>query len=67
MSKGFDEDLFSFTITIVAVKMKVKFPCRMALEQAGKTLTQEVEQNQDGKFLFNQEVHLTQDNQKLFA
>jgi hypothetical protein len=31
-----------FHLTLVAVRMKVKFPCKMMVEQAGQPLTKEV-------------------------
>jgi hypothetical protein len=34
--------------------MKVKFPCKMAIEQTGHPLTKEVQPNEEGKFVFNQ-------------
>lgn len=47
--------------------MKVKFPCKMALEQTGRSLTNEVPPNEEGRFVFNQEIRLREDSQKLFA
>lgn len=44
--------------------MKVKFPCKMKLEYAGEVITSEVGQNESGKFIFNQEVTLKQDNDR---
>lgn len=38
--------------------MKVKFPCRMAIEQAGHALTKEVPPAEEGRFVFNQDVRL---------
>ena len=38
--------------------MKVKFPCRMVVEWAGRSVTSEVGQGHDGRFVFNQEVRL---------
>jgi hypothetical protein len=47
--------------------MKVKFPCKMAIEQSGRPLTNEVPSNEEGRFLFNQEVRLREESQKLFT
>lgn len=47
--------------------MKVKFPCRMALEQSGQILTSEVPPAEDGRFLFNQELRIRQDPDRLFT
>jgi len=38
--------------------MKVKFPCKMALEHAGTIISSEVSPSQDNKFNFNQEIRL---------
>lgn len=47
--------------------MKVKFPCKMAIEHAGHPLTKEVPPNEEGKFVFNQEVRLREESEKMFA
>lgn len=46
--------MYSYTLNIQSIKMKVKFPCKMKLEYAGEVLTSEVGQNEAGKFIFNQ-------------
>ncbi len=47
--------------------MKVKFPCRMVLEQSALPLTKEVPPSEDGRFLFNQEIRLKEAGEKLFT
>lgn len=46
-----------FKITIYFVKLTVKFPCRMSLQQAGKPITPEVDPS-GNTFTFNQDVTL---------
>lgn len=38
--------------------MKVKFPCRMKIEQAGSLLTGEIPPSDDNRYIFNQAVTL---------
>lgn len=47
--------------------MKVKFPCRMVVEQAALPLTKEVPPSEDGRFLFNQEIRLKENGEKIFT
>jgi hypothetical protein len=58
MTSQQDIPINEYTLTILSVKMKVKFPCKMKLEHAGNTLTDEVPSNDQSKFLFNQEITL---------
>ena len=39
----------------------MKFPCKMKLEYIGQSVTGEVNPNEAGKFIFNQEVTLQED------
>jgi hypothetical protein len=54
MPKTDELEIFQFQLTLVSVKMKVKFPCKMTIEQSGQALTKEVPPAEEGKFLFNQ-------------
>ena len=54
-------------LTLLSIKMKVKFPCRMVVEQAALPLTKEVPPSEDGRFLFNQEIRLKEVSEKLFT
>lgn len=54
-------------LTLLSIKMKVKFPCRMVVEQAALPLTKEVPPSEDGRFLFNQEIRLKEASEKLFT
>ncbi len=56
-----------FVLTLTSVKMKVKFPCKMAIEHSGHPLTKEVPPNEEGKFVFNQEIRLKEESDKMFA
>lgn len=58
--------MYSYTLNIQSIKMKVKFPCKMKLEYAGEILTSEVGQNDSGKFIFNQEVTLKEDTDRTY-
>jgi hypothetical protein len=49
---------YEFVLRILAVKMKIKFPCRMALEHNKQIITKEVPSGEGNKFLFNEEVTL---------
>lgn len=57
-------EVYTYTINIQSIKMKVKFPCKMKLEYEGEILTSEVAPNDSGKFIFNQEIVLTEDTEK---
>lgn len=52
MSTEQEIEMFSYTLNIQSVKMKVKFVCKMRLEHNG-VLTAEVSANDAGKFIFN--------------
>lgn len=54
-------------LTLLSVKMKVKFPCRMVVEQAALPLTKELPPNEEGRFVFNQEIRLKEAAEKLFT
>lgn len=47
--------------------MKVKFPCKMVIEQSSLPLTKEVPPGEDGRFTFNQEIRLKEASEKLFT
>ena len=55
--------MYSYTLNIQSVKMKVKFACKMKLE-AHAEFTSEVSQNEAGKFIFNQEFTLKEDTDR---
>lgn len=46
--------MFTYTLNIQSIKMKVKFACKMKLEYNSEILTPEVSPNDAGKFIFNQ-------------
>lgn len=49
-----------FMLTIYSVKLTVKFPCQMNLQQDGRPITHEVEAR-DNIFIFNQDVTIKVD------
>ena len=51
------KETFEYFITILTVKMKIRFPCKMKIEQTGTLLTNEVTPQND-LFTFNQEIVL---------
>jgi hypothetical protein len=59
-------EVYSFTINIQSIKMKVKFPCKMVLEHKNAPITTDVTPNDMNKFIFNQEVTLKDENGKPF-
>ena len=56
-----------FHLTLVAIKMKVKFPCRMIVEHGGQPLTKEVTASEESKFVFNQELRLKEEGDKMYT
>lgn len=59
-------DVYSFTVSIQSIKMKVKFPCKMTIELKGGAVTPEVAPNDSNKFIFNKEINLKEDSDKHF-
>lgn len=57
-----NQDIYTYTLTLQSIKMKVKFPCKMKLEYNGETISGEANQNETGKFIFNQELTLKEEN-----
>jgi len=53
-----ESSAYEYHISILSVKMKVKFPCRMKIENQGSLLTGEVSPSDDNKYIFNQSVTL---------
>ena len=59
-------EIYSFTLNIQSIKMKIKFPCKMALDVKGDSLTPDVQPNDFNKFIFNKEITLKEDDGKPF-
>lgn len=57
-------EIYSYTLTLLNLTLKVKFPCRLSLEYQGRSLTSEVTPTPANKFIFNQEITLKNDSDK---
>jgi len=57
MSEKKDQN-YEFVLKIQAVKMKIKFPCRMALEYNKQPITKEVPTGEGNRFPFNEDITL---------
>lgn len=64
MSIEKEVEVYTYTVSILNLSLKVKFPCKIYLEHAGNTITNEVAASSPNKFLFNQEVTLKNDTDK---
>ncbi len=53
-----ETEVFEYGLTLLCIKMNVKFPCKMKLEYNGNGLTSEAPVSDAQKFVFNQEVTL---------
>lgn len=59
-------EIYSYTLTLLNLTLKVKFPCRLYLEHQGRALTSEVTPTSANKFIFNQEVALKNESDKKY-
>ena len=66
MSESLQTDYYSYTLTIRTLTLSIKFPCKLYLEHAGKTITSEVSPSQQNKCTFNQEASLTNSTDKSY-
>lgn len=66
LSMSFEKEveIYSYTLTLLNLTLKVKFPCRLYLEHQGRPLTSEVTPTPNNKFIFDQEVTLKNDSDK---
>jgi len=51
-------EIYTYTLTILNLTLKIKFPCKIYLDFNGQSLTSEVAASSPNKFTFNQEVTL---------
>lgn len=59
-----DRESSEYQLSILSVKMKVKFPCRMKIEHEGSLITGEAPPSDDHRYIFNQEVLLRDETQR---
>ena len=57
-------DIYTYTLNILNLNLKIKFPCKVYLEHAGAAITTEVAASSPNKFTFNQEATLKNDTDK---
>jgi hypothetical protein len=55
------KELQAYSLTLLNVKMKVKFQCKMIVEYDGNAITSEVVPQKQQFFQFNQSINLNQD------
>lgn len=53
-----DREGYEYQITLLSIKMKVKFPCKMKVEHLGSLLTGETPPSPDHRYIFNQTITL---------
>ncbi len=58
MSFEKEVEIYCYTLTILNLTLKVKFPCKIYLEHQSNNITSEVQSTNNHKFIFNQEVSL---------
>ena len=46
-------EIYTYGLTLLNLTFKIKFPCKLYLEQAGKAITSEVAECNNNKFIFN--------------
>jgi hypothetical protein len=56
MSIEKEVEIYTYTLSVISLQLKVKFPCKIYLEHSGSTITTEVASSSPNKFVFNQEV-----------
>lgn len=61
MSGKKEGESIEFQLKVISVKMKMKFPCRMALEYQKQPITKEALSSDQNKFMFNETVQLRGD------
>lgn len=54
MSIDKEVEIYTYTLSVISLQLKVKFPCKIYLEHAGSTITTEVASSSPNKFVFNQ-------------
>jgi hypothetical protein len=64
MSAEREVEIYTYTLNIVNLSLKIKFPCRVYLEFNGSALTSEVAASSPNKFTFNQEVSIKNETDK---
>ena len=57
-------EVYQYNLNIIAITMKIKFPCKMHIQFNNNTITTEVTPSTANKFVFNQEVTLQEDPDK---
>lgn len=58
MSERKERETLEFQLRVVCVKMKMKFPCRMALEYQKSPITKEAQATEQSRFVFNETITL---------
>lgn len=66
MSQAKEGQIYTYSLSVLSLSLKVKFPCRLFLEHQGKPLTSEVTAPTPNRFVFNQEVTLRNNSDKDF-
>lgn len=58
MSIEREVEIYTYTLNVINLALKIKFPCKVYLEHSGSPITTEVSAASPNKFIFNQEVTL---------
>ena len=64
MSAERQVEVYTYGLTLLNLTFKIKFPCKLYLEQGGKAVTSEVAESSNHKYIFNQEISLRNDSDK---
>jgi len=57
-------NVYTYSLTILSLTIKIKFPCKIYLEYDGTPLTSEVAPASPNRFVYNQEVTLSNSTDK---
>lgn len=56
--------IYTYTLSVLSIQLKVKFPCKIFLEHSGVAITSEVAAASPNKFVFNQEITIKNESEK---
>jgi hypothetical protein len=64
MSIDKEVEIYTYTLSVLNLSLKIKFPCKVYLEYAGNPITSEVAASSPNKFIFNQEITIKNETDK---
>lgn len=64
MSIEKEVEIYTYTLSVLNLSLKIKFPCKVYLEYAGNPITSEVAASSPNKFIFNQEITIKNETDK---